>query len=453
MVCRLGYQCWRRTLWTPDVEGTPGCCESSWMWHWWGCFDSDLSSSHRRLPGCCNKPWVACWIGLMWAMCELVVWTQHFLPTRYLIHFVCSACEASTCATCCQWWLPGRNWCWHLRRLGDRLRVDGVGWGWGVWSSVHVRSHQRSSSTVPHGRPRGINGLLPNIPSINCSEVRYMLPSGMTNEAWDNCPCSFCTCLRVCAVVHNHSCIVLMYFVRFVVVKLTVLLSRFQMNPMKTGVEEKGASLESSHGIPRRLEIWSMWLKSYACDAMVSLGCFEVKSWTACVQSSVNSSWVPSANGSPLNHQQPFPWASCPVRWWHVPLFCTSCYNQRWYLGVNGRKGDRLPRRLRVLCLQLERYLNQHSRPYHMSQLKVHNQNTKRCLLQKVQACSWPAQQAMGVMGSCEKLLLHLWLLLGSLVGVSELRHKQYGRFPTCKGKEQSLPASWLKVPRSSGVN
>jgi hypothetical protein len=48
----------------------------------------------------------------------------------------------------------------------------------------------------------------------------------------------------------------------------------------------------------------------------------------------------------------------------------------------------------------------------------------------------------MDVKGSCDKLLLHLWLLLGSLIGVSELKDTQYGKFPTRRGKEQSLPVS-----------
>lgn len=116
-------------------------------------------------------------------------------------------------------------------------------------------SHQHSSSTMPRGCLRGIKGLSLKIPSIDCSEVRYALPSGMTNEAWDSHPCSFCTCSRVCAVVRNHSYIASMYFICFVVVRLTVLFSRSQVKPMKIGVEENGASLESSHGIPRWLEI------------------------------------------------------------------------------------------------------------------------------------------------------------------------------------------------------
>ena len=139
-------------------------------------------------------------------------------------------------------------------------------------------SHQRSSSTVPRGCLRGIKGLLLKIPSIACNEVRYALPSGMTNEAWDNCPCSFCTCSRVCAVVRNHSCIVLIYFSHFAVVKLTMLFSRFQVKPMKVGVEENGVSLESSHGIPSWLEIWLMWLISYAYGVVLSFGCFAVRS-------------------------------------------------------------------------------------------------------------------------------------------------------------------------------
>jgi hypothetical protein len=81
-----------------------------------------------------------------------------------------------------------------------------------------------------------------------------------------------------------------------------------------------------------------------------------------------------------------------------------------------------------------------------MSQLKVHIRNTKRWLLHQVQAHLRPARQAlaigMDVKGSCDKLLLHLWLLLGSLIGVSELRDTQYGKFPTRRGKEQSLPVS-----------
>ena len=58
-------------------------------------------------------------------------------------------------------------------------------------------SHHRSSLIVPHGCLRGMNGFSPKIPSIDCNEIRYALPSGMTKEAWDNRPCSFCTCSRV----------------------------------------------------------------------------------------------------------------------------------------------------------------------------------------------------------------------------------------------------------------
>ena len=43
-------------------------------------------------------------------------------------------------------------------------------------------SHQCSLLIVPHGCLCGINGLLLKIPSINCSVVRYALPSGMTND-------------------------------------------------------------------------------------------------------------------------------------------------------------------------------------------------------------------------------------------------------------------------------
>ena len=58
-------------------------------------------------------------------------------------------------------------------------------------------SHQRSSGIVPRGYLRGMNGELPKMPSIDCSEVRYADPSGMTREAWESRPCSFCTCSRL----------------------------------------------------------------------------------------------------------------------------------------------------------------------------------------------------------------------------------------------------------------
>jgi hypothetical protein len=114
----------------------------------------------------------------------------------------------------------------------------------------NVCSHQRSSSIVPRGCLRGMKGLLPKISSINCNEVRYVLPSGMANNAWDNRPCNFCTCSRSCAVVRNQSFIAFMYFKRFAVVRQTLPFSRSHVKPMKVGVEEKGVSLESSQGIP-----------------------------------------------------------------------------------------------------------------------------------------------------------------------------------------------------------
>ena len=44
-------------------------------------------------------------------------------------------------------------------------------------------SHQRSLLIVPCGCLHGINGLLLKISNINCSAVRYALPSGMTKDA------------------------------------------------------------------------------------------------------------------------------------------------------------------------------------------------------------------------------------------------------------------------------
>jgi hypothetical protein len=52
-------------------------------------------------------------------------------------------------------------------------------------------NHQCSSSTLPRGCLCGIHGLLLNIPSIDRSEMRYALPSGMTNEVWEYRPLSF----------------------------------------------------------------------------------------------------------------------------------------------------------------------------------------------------------------------------------------------------------------------
>ena len=56
----------------------------------------------------------------------------------------------------------------------------GIGMG-GLESSMC--SHQCSSLTVSHGCLHGINRLLLKIPSVDCSAVRYALPSGMTKDA------------------------------------------------------------------------------------------------------------------------------------------------------------------------------------------------------------------------------------------------------------------------------
>ena len=101
----------------------------------------------------------------------------------------------------------------------------------------------------------GMNDFLLKIPSINYNEIRYVLPFRITKEVWDNHSWIFCTCLRVCAVTCNHSCIVLMYFVHFMVNKPTVLFLRFQMKLMKIGIDENGVSLESFHRISKQSKI------------------------------------------------------------------------------------------------------------------------------------------------------------------------------------------------------
>ena len=75
------------------------------------------------------------------------------------------------------------------------------------------------------------------------------------------------------------------------------------MKLMKTGDEEKEVSLEGSQGIPNWSVMWSMWVKSYVCDAGLSPMCSRVKSLIRCEQSSVNSLHDPSARELSLNHQ------------------------------------------------------------------------------------------------------------------------------------------------------
>ena len=77
-----------------------------------------------------------------------------------------------------------------------------------------------------------------------------MLPSGMTNDAWDSRLWSFCAFSRVCVVVLNHSWIATMYLVHFAGVRATVLFLISHMKPMITSDEENRVSLEGSQGIP-----------------------------------------------------------------------------------------------------------------------------------------------------------------------------------------------------------
>ena len=173
----------------------------------------------------------------------------------------------------------------------------GIGMG-GLESSMC--SHQHSSLTVPCDCLHSIKGLLPKVPSINCSAVKYMLPSGMTNDAWERHSWSFSTCLSVCMVVSSHLQIALAYLFCLAGIKPTVLLLRSQVKPMKTGDEEKGVSLVSFQDIPNWSVMWLMWVKSYACDVKLSPVYFRVKSLIRCEQSSANSLHVPSARKSPL---------------------------------------------------------------------------------------------------------------------------------------------------------
>ena len=179
-------------------------------------------------------PMSCLWFFQYW--CSLYV--HHLLPMMTAKPWLVLASEKA-------WWLTVCGWC-------------GIGMG---GQEPSAWSHQWSSLIMPCSCLCGMNSFSPKIPSINCSEIKYMLPFRMTKEVWDNHPWSFCTCLRVCAVMHNHLCITLMYFVHFVVDKPTVLFLRFQMKSMKIGVDENGVSWESFHGIPKWSKIQLMWLK------------------------------------------------------------------------------------------------------------------------------------------------------------------------------------------------
>jgi len=56
--------------------------------------------------------------------------------------------------------------------------------GMGRWVGFsNAWSHQSKSLVVSHGCVRGIKGLSPNIPNMACRDMRYALPSGITNAA------------------------------------------------------------------------------------------------------------------------------------------------------------------------------------------------------------------------------------------------------------------------------
>ena len=79
-----------------------------------------------------------------------------------------------------------------------------------------------------------------------------------------------------------------MYFERFAGVRATVLFSMSHTKPMNTGAEEKGVSLEGSQGIPKRSDIWFMYVFKVigVCDDLIA--------WTPL-------RWIPDQVGAVLS--------------------------------------------------------------------------------------------------------------------------------------------------------